>query len=349
MRWTDIVEVFITTTLVSYLIIPMIRTIAMRTGYVDHPKNNKVHAHPTALLGGVAIYIAFVAGIFTTLKFAQDPHLIAILIGATLLLVIGLIDDKMGMMPEVKLLAQFLAAMVVIKAGVRMDFLHNYYLSMILTYLWIVGMTNAFNLLDNMNGLSAGIATIAAFFFGIIMWGSGQTDIAIISFAIAGASLGFLGHNFPNAKIFMGDSGSLVLGFLLAATSVLGSWSTRFLTTSLAMPIIILAYPIFDTTLVTIVRLLERRSVFQGGKDHSSHRLALLGFKKKRAVLIIYSICVALGLIALVLQRVSLKAAIGIIGVLFVCMVALGLRLAMVDTGRFGRNKSRRDIGLEEL
>lgn len=343
MRWTDIIEILVVTTLVSYLITPMIRMIAIKTGYLDHPKNNKVHAHPTALLGGVAIYMAFVVGLFTTLKFTQDPRLSAIVIGATLLLVVGLIDDRVGMMPEVKLLAQFLAAMVVIKAGVRMDFVHNYYLGMILTYLWIVGITNAFNLLDNMNGLSAGIAAIAAFFFGITMWTGSQTEIAIISFAIAGASFGFLWHNFPNAKIFMGDSGSLVLGFLLAATSVLGSWSTRFLTTSLAMPIVILAYPIFDTTLVTILRLTEGRSIFQGGKDHSSHRLALLGFKKKRAVLVIYSICLALGTTALVLQRVSLKAAVIIIGTLALSMLALGVRLAMVDTGRFGRNKNRGD------
>jgi UDP-GlcNAc:undecaprenyl-phosphate GlcNAc-1-phosphate transferase len=345
MNRVDMVEVFIVTTVVSYLITPMIRAIAVKTGYMDHPKDNKVHAHPTALLGGVSIYIAFLVGIFTTVKFGHDPRVNAVLIGSTLLLVVGLIDDKMGMMPEVKLLAQFLAAMVVIKAGVRIDFLNNYYLNIVVTYLWIVGITNAFNLLDNMNGLSAGIAAIAAVFFALAMWSGGQMEIAVISFAIAGASFGFLRHNFPQAKIFMGDSGSLILGFLLASLAIMGSWSTRFLTTSLAMPLIIMAYPIFDTTLVTIMRFVEGRSIFQGGKDHSSHRLALLGLKKKRAVLAIFCICIALGFSALVVQRVSLRSAIVIMAMLLILMLGIGVRLALVDTGRFGRIKGKGKVG----
>ncbi len=340
--WTDLVEVFVITTLVSYLITPLVRQIAIRTGYLDHPKNTKVHAHPTALLGGVGIYISFVIGMYTSCNLQQDHRLFSVVIGATFLLIIGLIDDKMGMMPEVKLLAQFLAAMVVIKSGVRVDFLNNYYLNTIFTYLWIVGITNSFNLLDNMNGLSAGIAAIAAVFFGIVMLVGNQLYIAMISFAIAGSAIGFLKHNFPRASIFMGDTGSLVLGFLLSSTAILGSWSTRFLSTSLAMPVIILAYPIFDTTLVTIMRLIEGRSVFQGGKDHSSHRLALLGFKKRRAVLLVYIICIMFGISALVIQKVPLASALTVIGAVIAGMLAFGIRLSMVDTGRYGRNKKKR-------
>jgi len=339
LRWTDIVEVFVTTTIVSYLITPLIRNIAIKTGYLDHPKSTKVHAHPTPLLGGLGIYIAFVVGLFTTIRFVQEPKLVSILIGCTFLLIVGLIDDKMGMMPEMKLLAQLLAAMVIVKSGIRIEFLSNYYLNSIFTYLWIVGITNSFNLLDNMNGLSAGIAVIAAVFFGVVMWASNQIEIAVVSFAMAGAALGFLKHNFPRAHIFMGDTGSLVVGFVLASTAILGSWNTRFLTTSLAMPIVILAYPIFDTTLVAIMRLKEGRSVFQGGRDHSSHRLALLGFKKKRAVLVIYSICMLLGFSALLIQRLYLKSAMTVLTIVIVAMLTLGARLAMVDTGRFGRKK----------
>jgi len=339
LRWTNIFEIFVTTLLTSYLITPLIRKIAIKANYLDHPKTNKIHAHPTPLLGGLSIYVAFMAGILTTVRVPQDPRLVSILIGTTFLLVIGLVDDKMGMMPEIKLLGQFLASMLVVKAGVRIEFLNNYYLNTIVTYLWLVGITNAFNLLDNMNGLSAGIAGIAAVFFGAIMWQGNQIDMAVVSFAIAGASFGFLKHNFPNANIFMGDTGSLVLGFLLASTAAMGSWSTRFLTTSVSMPIIILAYPIFDTSLVTIMRLLEGRSIFQGGRDHSSHRLALLGYKKKRAVLVIYCICIALGLSALLVRQLSLNMGILVISLVAVSMTALGLRLAMIDTGRYGRSK----------
>jgi UDP-GlcNAc:undecaprenyl-phosphate GlcNAc-1-phosphate transferase len=137
----------------------------------------------------------------------------------------------------------------------------------------------------------------------------------------------------------MGDTGSLVIGFLLASTAILGSWSTRFLTTSLSMPFIILGYPIFDTVLVIIMRLKEGRSIFQGGRDHSSHRLALLGFRKRRAVLAIYAVCLALGASALVIQRVSLKAALFLILVVAISLAAFGIRLGMVRTGRYGRKK----------
>ncbi len=343
LRWTNIAEVFVTTTLVAYAITPLVRKLAIKTGYLDHPLSTKVHAHPTPLLGGISIYVAFIVGVITTAGLVRDPRVCSILIGATLLLVIGLVDDRMGMMPEVKLLGQFLAAMVVIKSGVRMEFLHNYYLNVIITYVWLIGISNAFNLLDNMNGLSAGIAAIAAVFFGLSMWSSNQMPAAVVSFAMAGATLGFLKHNFPKANIFMGDTGSLVVGFVLASTAVLGSWSTDFLTTSLAMPIIILGYPIFDTTLVTIIRLMEGRSVFQGGRDHSSHRLALLGLKKTRAVLVIYGICIALGMSALLIQRLHLnvKHTLIFMSAIVISMAVLGVRLGNVDTGRFGRSKGK--------
>lgn len=344
-RWTGIIEAFIISLSVSYIITPMVRKAAIKADFLDHPKDNKVHAHPTALLGGVAIYIAFISGILFTLKVTTDPRLVSMLAGATLLLVVGLIDDRMGMMPEMKLLAQVLAAMLVVKSGVRIDFIHNYYLNTVFTYLWIVGITNSFNLLDNMNGLSAGIAVIAAVFFGTVVWMTGQMEVALVSFAVAGSSLGFLRHNFPRASIFMGDSGSMIIGFLLASTAVMGSWCTHFLTTSLAMPVLILAYPIFDTTLVTVMRLVEGRSVFQGGKDHSSHRLALLGLKKTKAVLVIYLICTALGSSALLVRHLSLRASIIFIICVVIAMAGLGARLAMVNTGRFGRARDKKNAG----
>ncbi|MBN2453525.1 MAG: undecaprenyl/decaprenyl-phosphate alpha-N-acetylglucosaminyl 1-phosphate transferase [Candidatus Omnitrophica bacterium] len=344
LRIKNIAEVFILTTVISYIITPVIKNIAVKLNYLDHPKTNKVHARPTALLGGVSIYVSFIIGILMTIGLTLDAKLLSVIVGCTFLLVVGLVDDRMGMMPEVKLLGQFLAAMIVIKSGVRVEFLHNYYLDTIFTYLWIVGITNAFNLLDNMNGLSVGIAVIASIFFGITMCTSGQLPVAVMSFALAGAGLGFLKHNFPKASIFMGDTGSLVLGFVLASLAVMGSWSSKFLTTSLAMPILILAYPIFDTMLVTVMRLVEGRSIFQGGRDHSSHRLALLGFRKRRAVLVIYGICIVLGLSALLMQILPLRPALILIGGVAMFMLVLGIRLALVDTGRFGRSKKGDDL-----
>ncbi len=339
MNPTQIIETFFIALSVSYLLAPFIRVVAIKINYLDHPKDNKVHAHPTPLLGGVSIFIAFLVAVMTKHQIISLSPVQAIIAGTFLLLVIGLVDDKMGMMPNFKLLGQFLAAMIIIKAGLRITFISNYYLSVIVTYIWIIGITNSFNLLDNMNGLSAGIAGIAAFFFGIIAYMDGQAVVSALSLAVAGSSFGFLKHNFPKASLFMGDAGSLILGYLLSAIAMLGSWKSGMLTTSLMIPILVLGYPIFDTTLVSIMRTLEGRSIFQGGKDHSSHRLSLLGFKRFKAVLVIYAICVFLGIVAIGVTKVRSNAGI-LLGVFaFIVMLSLGIRLSFVDTKRFGRMK----------
>ena len=339
MNFIQIIEAFFVAGFISYLITPFIRMTAIKLDYLDYPKDNKVHAHPTPLLGGVAMFIAFFIAILMKEQAVAMPQVRAILLGSFILLIVGLIDDKMGMMPNFKLFGQFLAAMVVIKSGLRVEFIPNYYLSVIFTYLWIIGITNSFNLLDNMNGLSAGIAGISALFFGIISLIDGQLVASTVSFALAGCAFGFLKHNFPKANIFMGDTGSLILGYVLASLAILGSWKSFVLTTSLMIPVLVLGYPIFDTTLVSIIRILEGRSIFQGGKDHSSHRLALLGLKRYRAVLAIYGICVCLGLSAVIVTKVYWKTGVSLGILVFISMLALGIRLSTVDTKRFGRKR----------
>ena len=153
MNIIQILETFFIAVIGSYALCPIIKKAALKLGYVDLPKDNKVHAHPTALLGGVAIFLAFSIAVMTKTNLMAQSQVQAIMLGSLLLLVVGLIDDKIGMMPELKLLGQFLAALIVTKAGVRAEFMPNYYLNVIFTYIWIVGITNAFNLLDNMNGL----------------------------------------------------------------------------------------------------------------------------------------------------------------------------------------------------
>ena len=339
MNFLQIVDTFLVSVIISYLVTPFVRMLAVKTGYLDHPKDNKVHAHPMPLLGGVSIFVAFILTLLPKEQVICLPTVHALLLGSSVLLIIGLIDDRMGMMPNFKLLGQFLAAMVIIKAGLRIEFIGNYYLSVIITYIWIIGITNAFNLLDNMNGLSAGIAVIAAVFFGIISYIDGQTTISVIAFALAGSALGFLKYNFPRASIFMGDTGSLILGYVLSALAIMGNWKTYILTTSVSIPLLVLGYPIFDTTLVFIMRILEGRSVFQGGKDHSSHRLALLGLKRFRTVLIIYMICIFLGLVALTVTKVHWHIGLILLALAAAVMVGLGIRLSLIDTKRFGRKK----------
>ncbi len=342
---TDIIEVFITSTLISFLVTPFIRMIAIKTNYVDNPQNNKIHAHSTPLLGGVAIFLAVFIGILSQwdviVLSRMSAQVTAIIVGAAILLLLGLVDDRIGMGPHMKLLGQFVAAMVLFKSGLRVDVFGNYYANLFITYLWVIGMTNSFNLLDNMNGLSSGVSAIAAFFFGIMSLVNGQGIVALVSFCLCGSCLGFLRYNFPQANIFMGDAGSLVIGFILSSVALLVNWKVPHVTaSSIIATLLILAYPIFDTTLVTVIRFMEKRSVFQGGRDHSSHRLALLGLKAKGAVLVIYLICVLLGISAMAVSRIPLKFGLCVTLVNIAVLALLGIRLSRISTGRFGRRKT---------
>ncbi len=336
----DIIGAFFIAAVVSYGFTPLARQIAFKIKLVDHPNNKKSHAHPTPLLGGLSMFMAFFAAVFFTTD--MNNYIFGIFLGSAILLVLGVIDDKLGMMPKMKLSGQIFVALIVYKTGIRVATFEDYYLSMFFTCFWIVGITNAFNLLDNLNGLSAGIAGICSVFFGIIALMNSQVYIAVLSFAAAGACLGFLKHNFPKARIFMGDSGSMFLGFILACIAVLGSWETERISLSLSLPILILGYPIFDTTLVTILRIREKRPVFLGGKDHSSHILASLGLRKKRAVLITYVICILLGLSALVVSGAPLCIAVSTLVVTAAMMLSIGVYLAVI---RLRSAKVRRKNG----
>jgi len=329
---------FFIAVLISYGFTPLARQIAFKIKLLDHPDQRKSHAHPMPLLGGLALYLAFFAAVLYSVD-ANNGYIRGLLISGTIIFFLGVIDDKLGMMPSMKLSGQILAALIIYKAGFRVTTFEDYYVSMFLTVFWVVGITNAFNLLDNLNGLSSGIAGIASMFFGLISLYHGDAYTAVIAFALAGASFGFLKHNFPKASIFMGDSGSMFLGFMLACLAILGTWKTDKITLSLSLPILILGYPIFDTTLVTVLRLLEKRPVFIGGRDHSSHILASLGFKKTRAVLVIYAISFALGLSALVVSMSELRVGLAVLVLAMVFMLSLGIFLC---TKRLGSAKLKR-------
>ena len=323
----DVFGAFFIAVIIAYGFTPLAAQIAFKIKLLDHPDSKKSHVRPMPLLGGLSIFCAF----FTAVLFATDinNYMYGILIGSTILLVLGIIDDKLGMMPSMKLSGQILVALIAYKSGIRVAAFEDYYVSMFFTCFWIVGITNAFNLLDNLNGLSSGIAGISSIFFGIIALLNSQVYVAVLAFALAGACFGFLKHNFPKARIFMGDSGSLFLGFTLACIAILGSWKTGKVSLSLSLPILVLGYPIFDTTLVTFLRFIEKRSIFLGGKDHSSHILASLGFKKRRAVLLIYIICILLGFSAFLVSVLSVSLALITLALTVTAMIAFGVYLAV--------------------
>ncbi len=326
---------------VAYLITPLFRLFAIKLGFLDHPQfQKKSHAKPMPLPGGGAIIFSFFVSILLTTRL--EKVLIPLSIGTTVLLVFGLIDDKMGMMPNIKLASQLIAALIVIRMGIKIDTIQNHYLSLIFTVFWIISITNSFNLLDNLNGLSSGIAGISAIFFGLLAFKNGQMFVATLSCALAGSCFGFLRHNFPRARIFMGDAGSMFLGFMLSCIAILGSWETEKITISLSLPLLILSYPIFDTVLVTSIRLLEKRSIFQGGKDHSSHILASLGLKKRRAVLYIFGICLFTGLCAYVMDTMSTTVGFGVMVIAYGFLLLLGINLLYIKLSKFRKKKRYR-------
>lgn len=294
--------------LVSLLATPLVQRLAVATGTVDRPSVRKIHLNPIPLLGGAAIYAAFTLVLLITGDSGFFYQLAGILVGATLVAAVGVIDDRWGLSPWVKLGAQVLAAITLIRAGVQVQSAPWPWLNVAITIVWVVAITNAFNLLDNMDGLTAGLAAIASAYFFMLAAFSGQYLVAPFAAALLGACLGFLRYNFRGgrpAAIFMGDGGSLFLGFTLAALGM----KLRFANTpdvTWLIPIIVLGIPIFDTTLVTIARL--RRGVnplTTPGKDHVSHRLVGTGMTQREAVLTLYVATGVLGLAALYLVRAT--------------------------------------------
>jgi UDP-GlcNAc:undecaprenyl-phosphate/decaprenyl-phosphate GlcNAc-1-phosphate transferase len=297
---------FIVALLASAALTPLVMLMARRVGFIDRPRADRWSQREVAKLGGIAIVLATLLAL---LLFApKTTEMYGLILGGALVFGLGLYDDIRPLRPAYKFLGQLLIACLQIAFGVKASVggeLALYseplqFLSIPLTVLWVVGISNAFNLLDNMDGLSAGVAMIAAAFLTALGVLQDDTVTIIVGLAVSGSCLGFLFYNFNPAKVFMGDCGSLFLGFLLASATLVGSWKdASHLSLVLLIPVLLLGVPIFDTTLVTILRKLHGRPASQGGKDHTSHRLVALGFSERKAVLFIYGVCILLGVSAL--------------------------------------------------
>jgi len=262
------------------------------------------------LLGGVALYLAFIVALLLFGERRYVSELIGILVGATLVSFLGIWDDRWGIRPLLKLGGQSLAATLLFLSGVQVAFLHNPILDFGVTLLWVVGMTNALNLLDNMDGLSGGIGAVAAAFFLLLAALNGQYLVGSLAAALLGACLGFLYYNLNPATIFMGDAGSLFLGFVLAAVGIKLRFPGHPDNITWMIPVIVLGIPVFDTTLVVISRLRRGLNpITSPGKDHLSHRLVRMGLSQREAVMACYLFCGALGVIATFIMQAGLVEA----------------------------------------
>ncbi|MGC9398477.1 MAG: glycosyltransferase family 4 protein [Anaerolineae bacterium] len=280
---------------------PVTRKLGLRFNAIDQPDaSRKVHTIPTPRLGGLAIFLStLIVTLLLRGRYKLD-QLTGILVGATLVSLLGLWDDRFGLSPWVKLLGQVVAVSLLIVTGVHITSLRNPVLNYAATLFWMVGITNALNLLDNMDGASGGIAAIAAGHFALMCSFTGQYLVGALSVAVMAACIGFLVYNWNPATIFMGDSGSLFLGFTLAAIGIKLRFPENVTFVTWMIPLLVLGVPIFDTTLVVISRL--RRGLnplTTPGTDHTSHRLTYAGLNRREAVLVLYIAAFILGLVAL--------------------------------------------------
>ena len=311
--------------LVSYLVAtamtPLIRRLAVRVGAVDHPSSRKIHESTTPLLGGVAVYLAFLIAILANTAGLAAPlvlneGMLGVLAGGTLLLLVGVRDDIRHVPATAKLVVQLLAATIVIWAGKLLTFFpHGLWgdtLNVLLTVLWIVGITNAFNFFDGMDGLATGLAIITAFFLGVVAFQTNQPTLGWVAVALVGAGLGFLPYNFrpkASATIFLGDAGSTFLGFTLACLAVKGNWADQNPIVSVSTPILIFGILIYDMVHTTVQRIyLGKVRTVKGyleyvGKDHMHHRLERVLGSRTETVFIIFLLSIALGLAGVVLRN----------------------------------------------
>jgi len=283
--------------LLTLILVPFIKKLAFKVGAVDNPSQRKVHCKPMPRLGGLAIYIGFIAMVLITQPINQQ--IIGLVLGSTIIALLGVVDDIKDISPKVKLAGQILAACVLVAFNIDVDFItHPFlrgeilplkYFSIPVTILWVVGITNAVNLIDGLDGLAAGTSTIAALTLAIVGYTQGELLMTVLSLMLAAATLGFLKYNFYPAQIFMGDSGSMFLGFNLSALAIMG-FVKSITVISVFVPILILGIPIFDTLFAIIRRYFNGQPIFQADKEHLHHCLLNKGFTHKQTVLVIYAI-----------------------------------------------------------
>lgn len=340
-KLTHLIPIFASFTL-AVILTPIVRSFARRWGIVAKPKTDRWHKKPTAMLGGVAVFLPVAAVILAYLLFVpptagevlnHSRAYLWVLMGAgAFLFTVGLADDLFHAKPYQKLIGQVMGAAFVVYYGLSLPWTGSSAVNMVITIFWLIGITNAVNLLDNMDGLASGIAAIASIFLAVNFLVNSQPTEALVLAVFAASLIGFLIYNSNPASIFMGDCGSMFIGFFLASTSLMsaaGGRSRSFLPV-LAVPILVLFIPIFDTTFVTVLRKLSGRAASQGGRDHTSHRLVALGMSERRAVLMLYGFATLSGLIAMLVRQLHIDLSIAAISGFTILLTLLGVYLAGV-------------------
>jgi UDP-GlcNAc:undecaprenyl-phosphate GlcNAc-1-phosphate transferase len=307
----------------------LMRAVARNRKWLAPPRPDRWHREPTALFGGVSIYAVFITGIVALVPWSLAT---AGLIGlTTLMFATGLLDDARELRPQTKIVLQLTSGLLLYVVGFHFNSAIAWGVDLVIVVFWTVAITNAMNLLDNMNGLAAGTAVIAGVFRLLLFLQTGNLEGALAAAVFVGAVGGFLVFNFPRATIFMGDSGSFTVGFALAALNLSSSEAySKTLFSILVFPVLVLAIPLFDTTFVSVVRYFSGRSISQGGRDHTSHRLVAIGLSETTAVLMLWGLSAAGGFVAYLLYNVGFSYAIFVAALLALGLSLLGVVLARV-------------------
>jgi len=302
--------------LLSLGLTPMFRELGVRWGLTDKPGERKSHIRPVPFLGGAALFLAFMIPSLLVLR--DDAPVAGILLPSTLIFAIGFVDDVRGLPAWFRLVGQLLASLLLIRHGIVIKIMPWYWLNVTITLVGVIGITNALNFLDNMDGLASGLVCMACMGFFFVAWLTGQRWLGIYAVALVGSCLGFLTFNVRPASIFMGDSGSTFLGFNIATLAVMGDWSqSRWI--ACCIPTVIMSILIFDTVLTTIMRVRTgkvsnlREWVDYAGQDHLSHRLVELGMEPGSAVLAIHLVGLSMSIVAVLLLGANLLVALGVI------------------------------------
>lgn len=288
---------------VSLTLVPLIRYLANRHGRVADPRSDRWHEKPTPAIGGIGIFLAYVIAVTISIPLDRMPW--ALLIASGIAFVVGVIDDIKSISPQAKLVGLFLAASAVVFSGNVTGFFSWQVANIAISFIWMVGIANALNLLDNMDGLASGTSLVVSAFLAYFFWQAGNSVLFGLTLAVAGATLGFFVFNFPPASIFMGDSGSLFLGLTLASYAISREDQASNVFAVIGVPTLIFLLPILDTAMVSLTRLLRGQSPAQGGRDHTSHRLVSLGLSERQTLFVLLGIALFSGISAVILEALS--------------------------------------------
>ncbi|MBO8129077.1 MAG: undecaprenyl/decaprenyl-phosphate alpha-N-acetylglucosaminyl 1-phosphate transferase [Peptococcaceae bacterium] len=329
---------------------PFVIRMAHRWNAVDFPDSRKVHRQPMPRLGGLAVYIAFAATLLLTQDLSREIY--GLLLGATLIVLLGILDDIRGISARQKLLGQIVAASAVIPFGLQVEFITNPlqgglitlgFWGIPITVFWLVSVTNAVNLVDGLDGLAAGTGVIASITLAVIAWIEGQVPAFILACILAAATLGFLPYNFHPARVFLGDTGSMFLGFTLAATAVLGLTKSA-MALSVIIPVVILGIPLFDTAFAVLRRYRKRRPIFYPDREHLHHRLLMAGLSHRGAVLAVYTVNLVLGASAVLVTMLSSDQAVALLVIVAFVLLVVANRVGILEEPLPGQKESAEDL-----